>query len=56
MTKKNICGQIRCYAIAHLQKEPITTGSEKVPDSRSFAYRRKHYHLFKQNITESNFW
>ena len=27
-------------AIEHLQKEPITTSSENVPDSQSLAYRR----------------
>ena len=37
-------------AISHLQKAPITAGSENVPDSQSSAYRRKRYHLFKQNV------
>ena len=38
------------YTIAHLQKASITPVSENLPDSQSSAYRRKHYHLFKQNV------
>ena len=62
MKKKNTCGWICLPAIAHLQKAPITACSENVPDSQSSAYRRKCYHLFKENvlkklhISESNFW
>ena len=45
MTKK-----IYVYTIANLQKAPNTAGLENVPDSQSSAYRRKHYHLLKQNV------
>ena len=40
-------------AIAHLQKATITVGSENMHDSQSSAYRRKHYHLFKQNVSSA---
>ena len=32
-------------AIAHLQKAPITTSSENVPDSRCSAHGRKYYYF-----------
>ena len=42
--------RIRFSAIVHLQMASITASSENVPDSQSTAYRRKYYHLFKQNF------
>ena len=51
MTKKIYVDRRICfYAIAHLQKANTTTRSENVPDSQSYAYRQKSYHLFKQNV------
>ena len=37
----------------HLQKTLIIAIEENVPDSQSFAYRPKHYHLFKQNVSSA---
>ena len=34
-----MCQRIRFSAIAYLQKAPIITSSENVPDSQSSAYR-----------------
>ena len=48
---------IRFSVVVHLQKTLIMAIAENVPDSQSFAYRPKHYHLFKQNVFKcSNFW
>ena len=54
MTKKNTCERICFSAIAHLQKAPITAGSENVPNSQSSPYRGKCYHLFKENVLKKN--
>ena len=35
------------FAIAFLQRAPIAAISQNVPDSQSFSYRGKHYHLLK---------
>ena len=52
--EKIICWLISYDSIAHLQKAPINAGSENVPDSQSLAYRRTHYHLFKQNVLNAH--
>ena len=41
-------------SIAHLHKAPITASLENVPDSQSSAYRRKYYHLIKQNVLSAH--
>ena len=38
----------------HPQNAPITASSENVPNSQSYAYRRKYYDLFKQNILSAH--
>ena len=47
-----MCGRIRFSAVVHvhLQNALITASSENVPNSQSSAFRRKYYHLFKQNV------
>ena len=52
--ENNICWRIRFSAIAHIQKAPITASLENVPDTKSFACRRKYYHLFKQNVLSTH--
>ena len=52
MTKK-ICVDGFAFC-AHRQKAPITASSENVPDSQSSSYRRKHDHLFKQNVLSAH--
>ena len=57
--EKNICRRIRIYAIACKQKAPIIAGSENVPHSQSYAYRRNHYHimhLFKHNFLSAHIY
>ena len=45
-----MCCRIRFSAFVHLQKAPITARSENMTDSQSSTYRRKYYHIFKQNV------
>ena len=41
-------------AIVHLQKVRITVSLDNVPDSQSYTYRRKYYHLFKLNVLSAH--
>ena len=34
----------------YIRQLSVTTSSENVPNSQSSTYRRKYYHLFKQNF------
>ena len=52
--EKNICRWICFFAIAHLQKAPISASLKNVPDSYSSAYRRKYYDMFQVLILEKN--
>ena len=52
--EKNICQWICFSAIAHIQKAPISASLKNVPDSYSSAYKRKYYHIFKQDVSSAH--